>query len=224
MDIYSLTQDIPEWRDFFTQEDVIYEIKKLSKKLNISNPIPSMNNLFNPFKHVTPDRVRVCILFDRPPNMYNEFNKDVPVSNGMGCGLEEDVTDMTYKIGNIYNELIRTFSDFDVPQCHTFTGWDRVLVLNCMMLVEAGSENNSSLWLSFINTIIKYIEFRSVIFILCCGDYYEKKITGMIKKSRIITAPSPMYKSFIGSGVFRQCNAALKDMHKKSINWCKINK
>ena len=224
MDIISLVSNIPNWKDFFEQEDVIDELLFLEPQIeSIKNPIPLLDNIFRPFYQVSPNKVDVCIIFDRPPNMYDEFNKGVPVSNGIGCGLEDSISEMTYKIGNIYAELSRCFKNFDTPQRHTFTGWNRVLILNCMMLIEAGSENNSNVWLPFINNVISYLESRSVIFILCCGSEYEKRINSMIKKSRIITCPNPLSKQFIGCGAFTECNAELKKLHKKRIDWTKIN-
>lgn len=218
-------KSLDKWREFFDQEDVILELEDIEKELEDKKELlPLKEDLFNPFRVVSPSKVKVCMIFDRPYASYDEFNKDKPISNGIGCGV--NIEEPTTKINNIYKELTRCYRDFEVPtKEHTFTGWDRVLMLNCMMLVEPGSTNKSSIWLPFINLVIAYIENkRRSIFIICCGQDYENNIKGMIKTGHIITAPNVKDNSFVESGVFLECNRARKNIHKTAIRWNNINK
>lgn len=228
MDILELVNNksLDRWREFFSQEEVIEELEFINDNIaDMKNIIPLPENIFKPFTIKDPKKIDVCMIFDRPYNMYDEFNKGVPISNGIGCGLVEEVSETTTKIDNIYSELSRCYRTFEPPvNKHKFDGWKRVLMLNCMMTVEAGSDNKSNIWLSFINTVISYLESNKVVFILCCGYEYEKKIKDMIKRSKIITCPNVFNKQFVGCGAFTECNRELKNNHKKSIVWTRINK
>jgi uracil-DNA glycosylase len=182
--------------------------------------LPKSSLWFNALNSVAFDKVKVVIVGQDP-------YPTVGHAHGLSFSVLPQVK-LPKSLTNIYKELK---DDLGVDNFHTgyLLSWAQqgVLLLNCVLTVEAGNANahQGKGWEKFSDAILNAINDQNehVVFILW-GNYAQKK-GGFIntEKHLVLKAPHPSplssYRGFFGSKPFSQSNDYLESMGKSRINW-----
>lgn len=214
-----------DWKEFFTSDDVQYELDEIFQRINTSVMTPSKENLFASFKYCSPKDIRVVIFVDNPDIGYREDGE--LVSQGLGPSLHKSDTNITKQINNIHKELERSFANFTAPSHGSLENWceQGVLFICCSMLSPINKISESNIWFSFINLIIQYLNGKNkIVYAVCCNYKKQNYILPMFKtiKGQIVKSV-PFYNyNFIGSNIFVQCNYHLSDFGFEPINWTQL--
>jgi uracil-DNA glycosylase len=145
---------------------------------------------------------------------------------GQAHGLSFSVADGVAtppSLQNIYKELKRSFPDrnyqFPSGNLSQWLNREKIFLFNASLTVEKGKPgSHMSLWKEFTDDVIRYIDkYNSKCVFLLLGNFAKEKASLITKKHRIITEvhPSPLARSFVGSGVFERVERVLGE----AVNW-----
>lgn len=221
----SLTSLPSSWQSFLLEEkDQRYFsslIDNVTEAYATETVYPPLNNVYEAFKYVPPEKIKVVIIGQDP-----YFNPGQ--ANGLCFSVPKGI-DLPPSLLNIYKEL---HDEYGYPIPHKngdLTPWARqgVLLLNASLTVKAGSPNSHADygWQIFTDHVIEYIDNLSTpIVYLLWGNFAKKKgdvIQNPLAKIIKTSHPSPLgaNRGFLGSGCFKEANEYLKEQHLGEINW-----
>ena len=180
---------------------------------------PKKDDLFNTFKNLKYDDVKVVILGQDPYHGENE-------AHGLSFSVYNNVK-MPPSLRNIYKELN---SDLGIQNVTTdLTKWNKegVLLLNSILTVEKDSPLSHSKigWEYYTDLVIKELNKSNnpIVFILW-GNFAKKKKEFITNSKHLVIEgvhPSPLSASrgFFGSKPFSKTNNFLKENGITEINW-----
>ncbi|MFC3121008.1 uracil-DNA glycosylase [Agaribacter flavus] len=182
---------------------------------------PPKEDVFNAFKYTDVDKLKVVILGQDPyhgPNQAHGLCFSVLKGNKIPPSLR-----------NIYQELARDISGFQIPSHGELTEWARqgVLMINTVMTVRQGEANShkGKGWETFTDALIRQISTKlSGLVFLLWGSPAQKKASFIdTDKHHILKAvhPSPLsaHRGFFGCQHFSKTNKILTESGREAINW-----
>ncbi|WP_051188586.1 uracil-DNA glycosylase [Proteocatella sphenisci] len=191
----------------------------LDKEYKTTTIFPPKENIFEIFKRVDMDDVKVVLIGQDP---YHGDNQ----ANGMCFSVNSKVKNPPSLV-NIFKELENEFGKVRI--LGDLTDWvdQGVLLLNSILTVEKsrpGSHKNIG-WEKFTNKIIYSLNLREnpLVFVLW-GKYAIEKASIVDKnKHYVLTSshPSPFscHKGFLGNNHFKMVNEYLMKKGKSEIVW-----
>lgn len=213
------------WLDFIQTQMSSEEVHSLFSKVDnaYDNSIvyPAKGDVFNAFKCVEPENVRVVIVGQDPyhgPGQAHGLSFSVPTGVKIPPSLR-----------NILKEITLEYS-CSAPNSGDLTTWANqgVLLLNSVLTVEAhkaGSHGKLG-WQSFTDAALKAInqECQNVVFILWGNWAKEKAVLIDETKHHVLIGPHPSplsaHKGFFGCNHFRMANDYLVKHNFAPIRWC----
>lgn len=198
----------PSWNPLFEEYDFdlddIYE----------GEVYPPKDQVFRVFE-LSVQEIRIVLLGQDP---YHKPGQ----AHGLSFSVKDGVA-IPPSLQNIYKELKRCFPDrnYEFPSGN-LTQWlerEKIFLFNASLTVEKGKpESHMNIWKDFTDDVIRYIDKhnKSCVFLLL-GNFAKEKASLITKKDRIVTEvhPSPLARSFVGSGVFQRVERVLG----KPVNW-----
>lgn len=208
-------------QDEFNKDYFIKIVNFLNDEYEKKTIFPPKENIFNIFKKISPNDIKVVILGQDPYHGYNQ-------ANGMSFSVNRGEK-IPPSLRNIYLELSSDLN-IDLPIHGDLTSWveQGVFLLNSTLTVEMGKPNSHKDigWQIFTNKVINVIselDFPKV-FILW-GNFAISK-QSLIKNNFnnfIITSPHPSpfsaNRGFFGSRPFSKTNEFLIKNGIKPIDW-----
>lgn len=205
----------------FNKEYFIKIVNFLNDEYEKKTIFPPKDYIFNIFKKISPNDIKVVILGQDPYHGYNQ-------ANGMSFSVNKGEK-IPPSLRNIYLELSSDLN-INLPSHGDLTSWvnQGVFLLNSTLTVEMGKPNSHKDigWQIFTNKVINIIselDFPKV-FILWGNFAISKK--NLIKKNNnnfIITSPHPSplsaNRGFFGSRPFSKTNEFLIKNGIKPIDW-----
>lgn len=213
------------WKPFFEKEfskEYMQDIKKfLQKELGKKKTIyPEGKHIFNAFKQVALEEVKVVILGQDP---YHGPRQAHGLSFSVLKGISKPPS-----LRNIFRELE---SDLGIaaPESGDLSHWARqgVLLLNTVLTVEKGKpgSHRGKGWEIFTDAVIAYLsQGKSPLIFVLWGSFAQSKATLILSPPhRIIAAPHPSplsaSRGFLGSKPFSKINYQLKKWGRGGIDW-----
>ena len=209
------------WNVLFNDIDLtdieIFLKNRLNKIGNCCEIFPRKNDVFNAFKIINPDNLRVVILGQDPYINYGEA-MGLAFSVPNGVKIPPSLRNIFKKLGK-YTKGVRNGD---------LTHWAEqgVLLLNTSLTVtERHSNSHSKLWKPITDKIIKYISdnYSNIVFMLWGGNAYKKQSLIDTNKHRILVSshPSPLgcnkklkeFPSFNDCKHFEECNSLIDGAH-----------
>lgn len=182
---------------------------------------PPAADVFNAFKYTEFADVKVVILGQDPYHGPNQ-------AHGLCFSVLPGVA-IPPSLINIYKELNRDISGFQIPKHGYLLSWAQqgVLLLNTVLTVEAGkAHSHASLgWETFTDRVIANLnESREGLVFLLWGNHAQKKGQYIDRqKHYVLMAPHPSplsaHRGFLGCGHFSQTNQHLIEAGKTAIDW-----
>ena len=182
---------------------------------------PKGSQIFNAFDSCPFDQVKVIILGQDPYHGQGQ-------ADGLCFSVPKDLPHPP-SLKNIFKE-IEVDLNLPVPQSGNLQVWANqgVFLLNSTLTVrsnQAGSHQNKG-WEQFTDNVIKKLskEIEGLVFMLW-GGFAKQKIKFIdTEKHLVLTSghPSPLSANrgyWFGNKHFSQCNAYLKSLDKKPIQW-----
>lgn len=182
---------------------------------------PPINDIFRAFDLCNFNQLKVVLLGQDPYHGAGE-------ANGLCFSVQEGIRTPP-SLRNIFKELKQEYPNFNEKRSTDLSDWAEqgVLLINSVLTVEKDLPASHAKygWQLFTDFIISEISIKKqgVVFILL-GNFAQTKIPLIhIHKHKIISAahPSPFsaHRGFLGSDVFKKCNAYLKESGEKEIVW-----
>lgn len=209
----------------------------LAKKANLV--FPKGDVLFNAFNLTPLDSLKIILIGQDPYHNYITLDpKDLSLElkkyalrldskiilpQAMGLSFSTpSLIKPPPSLKNIFKELESSI-DFKIPLSGDLTNWAKngMLLLNSVLSVQANSPNSHSKksktpigWEDFTDGVIKKLSsrFSDLVFVLL-GEAAKKKQALIDPNKHIILKaphPSPLARGFIGSGIFKELDLALK--------------
>ncbi|QIV96470.1 uracil-DNA glycosylase [Allofrancisella inopinata] len=182
---------------------------------------PAKENIFNAFKYTKLEDLKVVILGQDPYHNYNQ-------AHGLAFSVQKGV-DVPPSLRNMYKELARSISDFEIPNHGCLVDWAKqgVFLLNTTLTVEAHKANSHKDigWETFTDTVIhKISEYKENVVFMLWGSHARKKKNLIDNSKHLIlesTHPSPLsaHRGFLGCNHFILCNQYLSNHKLNAINW-----
>ncbi|WP_104696898.1 MULTISPECIES: uracil-DNA glycosylase [unclassified Helicobacter] len=220
-----------EWKELLKEEfnkPYFYKIKEkyIQAKKQGQIVFPPAKLTFNALNLTPPHKVKIVILGQDPYHGSIIVNhQEIPQAMGLSFSVPRGVP-IPPSLKNIYKELEQSVN-FVAPNHGDLSKWAKngILLLNAIFSVQKGNpaSHQNFGWEEFSDAIIKAISshLSGVVFMLW-GNFAKKKASLIdTSKHTIIMAPhpSPLAKGFVGSGVFKDANLALKKYNKESMDW-----
>ncbi len=212
------------WDNILQEEYEKQYFKDLQKfvenEYNTNTIYPPKEDIWNGFKVVPYDKVKVVILGQDPYHGEGQ-------AHGMAFSVQPEVK-IPPSLRNIYKELNQTM-DFDIPSHGYLMSWANqgVLMLNTVLTVragQAGSHRNKG-WEKFTDAVIQKLNDRKdpIVFILWGAPAKKKMQLINSPWHEVLTAahPSPLsaYNGFFGCNHFNKTNDKLKEWGKEIIDF-----
>ena len=206
------------WRDFFTEENVVNEIEKISDTINLTPKIvyPELRRVFRAFIPI--EKIKIVILGQDPYHNGNAVGLcfSIPINAAINPSLR-----------NIYTEIEN--EGYDIIKNGDLSHWmaQGCFMLNTALTVEQGNPgSHSKIWANFTRMVVQHLNSKDNITWLLMGRNAISMEKYIVNRSHTIfrtSHPSPFsaYNSsgeipaFMGSGVFRKIN----DLRNEKIVW-----
>lgn len=199
------------------KRNILKDIMKTVKKEDIC---PKYEDIFNIFKMVAPEDVKVVIIGQDP------YPKDGD-ANGLAFAVNEHVP-IPASMRNIFKEIQNDLKTDKLPD-KTLIPWVKqgVLLLNSWLTTAKGKTHGHKhlKWEIFTDEVIKYLNDSQehIVFILW-GNFAKKKYKFITSNSHLVLQsphPSPLsaYNGFWGNQHFSKTNIFLKKHGRKAIKW-----
>ena len=196
-------------------------LEKIEIEYNEKIIFPKKENIFNAFKLVPYEDIKIVIIGQDPYHGEGE-------AHGLAFSVQKGIK-IPPSLKNIFNELKNEYEDFEIPNNGCLMPWveEGVLLLNATLTVEkdkANSHKNIG-WQNFTDKIIEFINQKEepVVFLLWGNFAISKKFLITNPKHLILESvhPSPLSASrgFFGNGHFVKANEFLEKNSIKPINW-----
>lgn len=207
--------------DSFEDKKYLLELKKQIGFLYESKQIcPPKNKIFNAFKLVEFEKIKVVILGQDP---YHGIGQ----ANGLAFSVNRGIK-IPPSLKNIFKEYSEDLG-YEIPKSGNLENWAKqgVFLLNCGLTVEMSKPNSHLFlnWHKLTDYIINQISVqkKNIVFLLW-GSYAQKKSILIDKKKHLVletSHPSPfsVYRGFFGSKHFSKTNKYLKNNNIKEVNW-----
>lgn len=217
------------WREPFDNAEP--ELKHITKILDEQKKLgvyyPKKEDLFNAFSYCPLNKVKVVIFGEEPYNtMVKIGDKMMPKDMGLAYSVRKG-DEVPKILTNIFLELQREYTDFNIP-CHgDLTKWcdQGVLLLNTSLSVSPKmSHTKYQLWYGFLSKVIKSITSKNpnVIFLLWgntqkMSELITDKFTQLSCRSP--SSLSEYEGSFTNCNHFKLVNDHLIKTKQQPIDW-----
>lgn len=207
------------WHDFFLS--CKNELAYIDQKLKDKEVFPEKCNIFNAFKYVEPNKIKVVIIGQDP--YHSEYLKK-PICNGL-CFSVNDGVPVPPSLQNIYKELKNEYPEFQIPNHGNLTKWAEqgVFLLNKDLTVEPHKPaSHKGLWSFFLYKTIDYIVQMNPNCIFVLWGKNAQELKSQLRKCIFLESshPSPYSaKYFFGCGHFVRINKLLEKRGIEKINW-----
>ncbi|KAM0686893.1 hypothetical protein COBT_001874 [Conglomerata obtusa] len=204
------------WKVFMRDEFEKPYFYKLKKCLHKKNFLPQAKDIFK-FTHFFPVEQTKIVIVGQDP-----FHDPKRAS-----GLAFSSTKISSSLRNIYNEIKRTYYDFDIPNHGNLDHWasQGVLLINTILTVEVNKPDSHKNigWEFFTKSLISKIsKYEKIVFMLL-GKYAQTLIKHVSKDNLILLSSHPSAKgvreSFCGNNHFILANEYLQKNNKNPIKW-----
>ena len=212
------------WKDFISNEhkkEYVLSLKqRLEEELKLNKKIfPLERDIFKAFELTYPEDTKVVILGQDPYHNYNQ-------ANGLSFSVNKKEP-LPPSLKNIFKEIendlgIKNFEHGDL----SYWAKQGVLLMNSSLTVEKGIPGSHLKlgWETFTDHIIRSFDKKNNLVFMLWGNFASRKNEFIDKEKHLVletSHPSPLscYKGFIGCKHFSLCNAFLKDVGKKEIDW-----
>ncbi|MGE7622150.1 uracil-DNA glycosylase [Viridibacillus sp. NPDC096237] len=184
----------------------------LKEEYDTQTIYPSKEELWNAFRYITYENVKVVILGQDPYH-----------GAGQAHGLSFSVKQGVKHPPSLQNMLKEMQSDLDlpIPEDGTLTKWveQGVLLLNTVLTVREGQAHSHKKkgWERFTDKVIQKLSDRKqpIIFVLWGKPAQQKKRLIDTSRHAIIEAPHPSplssYRGFFGSKPYSKINTQLRE-------------
>lgn len=214
------------WEPFFKNaENEIRHISKIVEKhKKIAQIYPYSVDVFNPFKLITSDKVKL-VLFGEEPRMgftkiLNENKKVVQYTLDTGLSFSQRDTEELSPINKIiFNKLGITHCNGDLR------GWAKqgVLLLNVNLTVIDNIKNShSEIWDGFILKLVEYLNDINPYIVFVMLSKESSRVKSLLnQKNLIIETENPILPSsnFHQENIFERINDYLQLQCIKKIDW-----
>lgn len=213
------------WNDFFneikTKPYWDNMIEFWDKEYNENIVYPKREDIFNSFKLVSVDNLKVIIIGQDP---YHEENQAM----GLAFSVPENVK-LPPSLKNIYKEFLFEYGiDNGTNGDLTYLARQGVFLFNTILTVkehEALSHDIKEYKLFFID-LLKFIDsLDTPICFMLWGGYAKKFAKYITNKNRLVLTanhPSPLSanrRGWFHTNIFKICNEYLEKNNKKTIEW-----
>lgn len=217
------------WSEFSkveTQKDYFKEIVLQVQEERINHEIyPLKGEVFNLFKMIEPEDVKVVILGQDPYPGYEVHNgQEIPYAMGLSFSVKTGLS-LPKSLNNIFTELE---SDLGVKrEKGNLSDWVKqgVFLLNTYLTVRKSQPMSHQFinWDIFTKNVLRYLLSinPNIIFILW-GRKAQNAVSDLNIKYKIeSTHPSPLsaYRGFFGSKPFSKTNELLRKLGETEIKW-----
>jgi uracil-DNA glycosylase len=226
-------RDVPTgWTNMFiSQKDTLHRIDMILREDDCQCIDPPINGLFDMYKMILPDNIKVIIIGNGP---YDEPGISNSMAFSSNCGENIPKT-----LSKIFDEIGDSYQDWERPDDGDLSRWvsQGVFLLNTSLTRDASIPSTSpeqhikkKLWLPFIIATISYIKSKNKDVIFVTWGYNTKDTLNACKFKRIdkanhFMAPYPgTFKnkygdSFEGCGHFKNINDRLECLGWSTIDW-----
>lgn len=214
------------WKSFFTQHKSMLEeiFEKLAEDEKTHGEyVPLKKNIFKAYQLTGPKNIKVCIVGLDP---YYSISKQTGLPRATGLAFSVDRDDVIPpSLRNIFKEIKRTISDFEMPTEGDLTPWAEqgVFLLNSALTSRIGeSGKHLTIWRSFIKETLKYVHELNPDCIFCLWGSVAKQFEKVVKddnEDRILLDPHPAVKTFIGCDCFAEIDQIMEDDNDDLIDW-----
>lgn len=207
--------------DRFSQREMQALARFLASESQAGKVIyPALTNCFAALNATPFDRVRVVILGQDP---YHGPRQAHGLCFSVLPGMKAPPS-----LVNIFKEIQR---DLDVPLpshgCLGYWAQQGVLLLNAVLTVEQGqaASHQGRGWEGFTDAVVRHLaEEKSGLVFMLWGSYAQRKGQFVDRDRHCVLEtvhPSPLsaHRGFIGCSHFSRCNAQLKALGHKPIDW-----
>ena len=215
------------WDKFFNEEtkkEYYSELREfLKNEYKCKRIYPKMDNIFNIFKEVPLENIKVVVLGQDP---YHQPGQAHGMAFSVMPGIKQPPS-----LVNIFKEL-KDDIGCDIPETGYLLPWAKegVFLMNTCLTVEEGKANShkGKGWERLTDEIIKVIDEdpSPKVFFLWGRDARNKKSIIRNKNHLVLETvhPSPLsaYNGFFGSKHFSKANKFLKENNRGEINWCSL--
>ena len=220
-----LINEIPTiWKQFIGSDEFDKRYwDNIVSELNKCDFYPSLTDIFNSFKLINPNDVKVVILGQDP---YIKPNQAIGISFGVKNGLN-----IPPSLRNIYNEIINEYNlDVDIKEYSkkgdlSILSSNGVLLLNNILTVKSNkslSHKNIG-WEYLTSKIINLLDKNNKMVFIGFGNYANNVLINNVKfNSKLLYGhPSPLNTTnrFLGCNCFKECNDVLIKNNIEPINW-----
>lgn len=196
-------------------------LKKVEKEYNEKIIYPKKENIFNAFKLVPYEDIKIVIIGQDPYHGEGE-------AHGLAFSVQKGIK-IPPSLKNIFKELKNEYEDFKIPTNGDLTSWANqgVLLINSTLTVEKDKANSHKKigWNLFTNKVIEEINKKNtpVVFLLWGNFAIQKKDLISNNHHLILESvhPSPLSasKGFFGNNHFKKSNEFLHSKGLLEINW-----
>lgn len=195
----------------------------IEEEYKIKRVCPEKHNIFNMFRQMTPDEIRVMLVFQDP---YATLRKGVPVSNGIGLAANY----CTPSLKNFYQSMEIIGKD-DYSMRYLLN--QGIFSINMFLTVEhekpmSHAPYNKSYkgrplrWDLFTQHYIKKLSEKYDIIYLLFGQE-AKKLENYIIKGNVLKTVHPSPRGFVyknsEKNIFLETNRILKEKNQTEIQW-----
>ncbi len=212
----------PDWRQALAAEIGKPSFRALDKFLTAERAsqtvFPAERDVFNAFKWLSPEQVRVVILGHEPSAEEGE-------ADGLAFSVKPGVG-ATPALTTIFEEL-RNDLGCRIPVTPSLEDWARrgVLLLNSLLTVRAGKpgSHKDKGWEPFTDAVLKLLSARPTPVVFALWGPQAQKKAGLIDPSphAVLTADNPgtYPERFMGSGPFSAIDDALELRGQSRVYW-----
>jgi uracil-DNA glycosylase len=215
----------PSWSVFMNEQFEAPYFVKLADFLKAEYAsqviLPARNEVFNAFRAVAFEDVRVVILGQDPYPTPGH-------AHGLCFSVKEDVRPIPKSLRNIFLE-IQDDLGISFPANGNLERWSRqgVFLLNTVLTVRAGEPQSHAGkgWELFTDEVIRKLNElpTRVVFLLWGSKAQSKKELIDLSKHVVLEAPHPSplsaHRGFLGCKHFSQTNLLLKEVNLPPIEW-----
>ena len=217
-------EQVPLLRQGYHKELVARAYGELSNNKKV---FPERQHVFDAMRITAFEAVKVVIIGQDP--YFNEHGRLGPEAHGLCFSVRQGIP-APPSLQNIFKEIENSLYDGKQQGFSTdLTRWAKqgVLLLNASLTVIAKSPNSHAGigWHKLTDNIIETLsKKRNNLVFMLWGAFAQKK-EPLIDRDRHLVLktshPSPLsaHRGFLGSGVFRTCNAYLRDHGRDVIIW-----
>lgn len=218
-----------EWEEAFhsAMNEFIYIDTFISVQEQVYGKfIPNRCDLFKAFDLCPLSKVKVVIVGENP---YHTLYNGDPISNGLAFSVNDGYS-IPPQLNNIYKEISRSMSSFNIPSHGNLSNWAKqgVLLLNVSLTanpnIHPKQGSHEKLWSGFITKIILAIEQANPQCIYVLWGYRAQSLSKIISSKCTLlesSSPSPFYykRGFYGCDHFIEINSILTELGSDEIDW-----